>query len=306
MIYFVSFNKNPNSNIIHLDKSSIIDFCNKHPNDIICYINKNSIIIDESEILNKYYQLKEPLVFSKEFTNILEKYKYEKSEPYEPCYIGTSKSIIDYYYGKYNIVYDTTIFHIDNGSQHSNCIITYLPNKPISFLPEIVLFIFICILLNFNQSIISCFLSIIIIFVFIEYELKIKHLDITFQNKILSLLIDFFHMFIQFFILFLLINFKCNIKKLIFLNIFYLCIVLLFYIFKSCILSIVQNILTHETTIWHGIDIRLKYFFNLNQPYINPTIYDDSRKLNSWISGNKTIILAIIILNLYCMIKCKM
>ena len=65
MIYFVSFNKNPNSNIIHLDKSSIIDFCNKHPNDIICYINKNSIIIDESEILNKYYKLKEPLVFSK-------------------------------------------------------------------------------------------------------------------------------------------------------------------------------------------------------------------------------------------------
>ncbi len=309
MIYFVSFNQNINSNInsniIYLDKSTIIDFCNNHPNDIICYVNKNSVIVNESEILNKYYQLKQPLVFSKEFTNIFDKYTREKSEPYDPCYIGTSKTIIDYYYGKYDIVYDTTIFQ--NDSNHSNaCIITYLPNKSISFLSEIILFIFICILLNFNRSIISYFLSLLFILLFIEYELKIKHLDITIQNKIMAVLMDLFHLFIQFFVLFLLINFNCNIKKLIFLNIFYLGIVFLFYVFKTCILSVLQNIVTCETTVWCGIDTRIQYFFNLNQPYINNTIYDENRKIQSWINGNKFIIVAIIALNAYAMIKCKL
>ena len=312
MIYFVSFNQNTNSNknsnIIYLDKSSIIEFCKNHPNDIICYINKNSVIVNESEILNKYYQLDQPLVFSKEFTNIFDKYKREKLEPYHPCYIGTSKTIIDYYYGKYDIVYDTTIFHVEksNNSTNSSPIITYLPNKPISFLPEIIVCIFICILLKFNHSIISYFLSIFIILLFIEYELKFKHSDIALQNKIIALLIDAFHLFIQFFVLYLLINFNCNIKKLIFLNIFYLSIVFLFYVFKTCILSILQNILTRETTVWSGIDTRIQYFFNLNQPYINNTIYDDNRKINSWISGNKFIIIAIIALNVYSIIKCKL
>lgn len=302
MIYFVSFYKNENSNIIQLDnKYSMIEFCKKRPNAIVCYINKNSVIVNESNILNKYYQLKTPLVFAKDFTNIFEKYTYEKSEPYDPCYIGTSEAIIDYYYGKYNIVYDTTIFH--NTKEAS--IVISLPKKT-SFLPEIILFISLCILLYFNRSIISYFACIIIILVFIEYELKFKHFDIPIKNKILCILIDSFHLFIQFFTLFLIINFNCNVKKLILLNIMYLTVVFLFFIFKSCILSILQNIFSKETTTWDGVDARIKYFFTLNQPYIKNTIYTDDRTLNAWISGNKFVILAIIALNTYFIIKCKL
>lgn len=302
MIYFVSFHKNKNENIIQLDnKYSMIEFCKKRPNAIVCYINKNSVIVNESDILNKYYQLKTPLVFAKDFTNIFEKYTCAKSEPYDPCYIGTSEAIIDYYYGKYNILYDTTIFHIENTKDSS--IVTYFPKKP-SFLPEVVLFIILCILFYFN-NIISYF-SCIIPLVFIEYELKIKHFDIPIQNKILYLLIDSFHLFIQFFILYLIINFNCNVKKLIVLNIMYLTIVFLFFMFKTCILSVLQNMLSKETTTWSGIDTRIQYFFNLNQPYIKNTIYTDDRTLRSWISGNKLIILAIIALNTYFIVKCKL
>lgn len=304
MIYFVTFHKNENSNIIQLDnKYSMIEFCKTHPNDIICYINKNSVIVNDLDILNKYYQLKNPLVFAKDFTNILEKYIHEKIEPYDPCYIGTSKSIIDYYYGKNNMIYDTTIFHTEKTNTTS--IVTYLPKKT-SFLPEIVLSIFLCVLLYFNQSIISYLSCIIIAFVFIDYELNIKHLDISIQHKILYILIDAFHLFIQLFLLFLIINFNCNVKKLIFLNMMYLTIVFLFFIFKSCILSILQNILSKENTVWNGVDIRIKYFFNLNKPYIINTIYTDDRSLNSWISGNKLFILSLIALNTYFFVKCKL
>jgi hypothetical protein len=111
--------------------------------------------------------------------------------------------------------------------------------------------------------------------------------------------------FIQFFLLFLIINFNCNVKKLIFLNIMYLSIVFLFFIFKSCILSILQNILTKEATIWNGIDYRIKYFFNSNKPYVINTIYNDDRIIQSWISGNKLFILALIGLNTYFFVKCK-
>jgi hypothetical protein len=311
MIYFVSFYEHNLNLIIQLDKSSIIEFCKNHPDDIICYINKNSIINNESDILIKYYQLNQPLVFSKDFTNTFDKYKYEKIEPYEPCYIGTSKAIIDYYYGKYKTVYDTTIFHVSNQSNINNdtsnySIITYLPNKPISFLPEIMLFVFICILLKVNHSIISYFLAAIIICVFIEYELYIKHLNIKIQNQILYLLIDAFHIFIQLFLFYLIINFNCNVKKLIFLNIVYFTIVFLFYIFKSCILSIVNNIISNQNVLWGGIDVRIQYFLNLNKSYMNHKIYDDNIGLHSWINGNKNFILAIIALNTYFMIKCKL
>ncbi len=307
MIYFVTFNeKIENSNIIQLNnKYSMIEFCKTHPNDIICYINKNSVIINDSDILNKYYQLKTPLVFANDFTNILEKYIHEKTEPYDPCYIGTSKSIIDYYYGKYNIVYDTTIFH--RQKTNTTSIVSYLPSKSnMLFLPEIILFIILCILLYFNQTIISYLSCIIIVFVFIEYELKIKHFDISIQHKILCLLIDLFHVFVQFFLLFLIINFNCNVKKLVFLNIMYLTVVFLFFIFKSCILSILQNILSKETTVWTGIDFRINYFFNSNKPYVIDTIYTDDRRMHSWISGNKLFILALIALNTYFFVKCKM
>lgn len=308
MIYFVSFNKNENSNILQLkNKYSVIEFCKNHPNDIICYINKNSIIVNESDILNKYYKLKHPLIFSKEFTTIFDKYKSDKIELYEPCYIGTSKSIIDYYYGKYDIVYDTTIFHIekDNTYNSSKSIVTYIPNKEISFLPEIILCLCFGIIITINKSFFSYFLCAFIALGFIEYQLKIKHYDYTLQTKIIYLLIDSFHLFIQFLLLFLIINFNCNVKKLILLNILYLTIVFLFFIFKSCILNILQNILSNENTSWNGIDIRLKYFFILNQPYVNNTIYNDAIGLNIWISGNKLFILALIALNAYFFVKCK-
>ena len=312
MIYFVSFEDNSkynskyNSNIdiIKLENTlSIVKFCKTHPNDIICYINKNSIVNDYPlNILNKYYQLKQPLVFSKEFTNILDKYKHDKIQPYDPCYIGTSEAIINYYSGKYKIYYDDTIFN--TSESNSNSITTILP-KNNNFLPEILVFIIVSVLFYFNH-IILYFLCLIIIFVFIDYQLLIKHLHMNNEKKILYILIDMFHVFIQFFIFYLFLNFNCNIKKLLILNICYLTVIFLFFIFKQCILSIFHNLLTNQYTPWNGIDERIIYFINLNKPYINHQIYNNYNISNEWLSGNKLSILALIGLNAYFFIKCKL
>lgn len=307
MIYFVSFNNsnhNSNIDIIKLEnKLSIVKFCKTHPNDIICYINKNSIVNDDPlNILNKYYQLKQPLVFSKEFTNIIDKYKHDKIQPYDPCYIGTSEAIINYYTGKYEIYYDDTIFHTSDSSLNSISII--LP-KNNNFLPEMLLFIIVSALFYFNH-IILYFLSLIIICVFIEYQLLIKHLHVNNTKKILYILIDIFHVFIQFFIFYLFFNFNCNVTKLLFLNICYLIVIFLFFIFKQCILSVFHNLLTDEYTTWNGIDKRIIYFIHLNKSYIKHQIYNNHSVSNEWISGNKLSILALIGLNAYFFMKCKL
>ena len=86
----------------------------------------------------------------------------------------------------------------------------------------------------------------------------------------------------------------------------YLIIVFFFYLFKTCIITIIKNVVGDESTPWTGIDCRIKYFLNLNKPYINNTIYDDNRMLHSWINGNKLFILALIALNTYFFVKCKL
>lgn len=90
--------------VTNLKNKSIIKFCKKHPNKIICYLNKNTL--EDKEILNKYIELNVPFVMSKEYSTILEKYKLDKVRIYDPCYIGTSETIIAYHKGTLkNIVY---------------------------------------------------------------------------------------------------------------------------------------------------------------------------------------------------------
>lgn len=266
--------------VTNLKNKSMIKFCKKHPNKIICYLNKNTL--EDKEILNRYNELNVPFVISKEYSTILEKYKLDKARPYDPCYIGTSETIIAYHKGKLkNIVYKN-IFN-----QHTE-------SSDISFLPEIILFTFCYLLLK--RSLLSFMIFLFIFFIFIEYELEIKHLDIPIPSKAAYLLIDGIHIFLVFLVIYLLFRFKG--RKLLILNMLCLSFVFFFFIFKQCVLSIINNIITNRCTIWKGTYNRLYYFFDLNYPYTDQKTYTKKEIQDIWISGNKYFVLIVLLLNI--------
>jgi len=270
--------------VSNLNKKSIIKYCKKHPNEIVCYLNKDTL--EDKEIFNRYLELNVPFVISKEYSTILEKYKKDKVRIYDPCYIGTSESIIAYHKGNLkNIVYEN-IFN----------------EEPIraSFLPEIVLFSFCSLLLFIKRSLLSFIICLFIFFIFIEYELEIKHLEIPLVSKAAYLFIDGLHIFLVFLVIYLLYTlFRFRIKKLVILNILCLSFVFFFFIFEQCVLSIINNIITDRFTIWKGTFNRLYYFIDLNYPYMDQKTYTKKEIHDIWISGNKYFVLIILLLNVY-------
>lgn len=134
-----------------------------------------------------------------------------------------------------------------------------------------------------------------IFFIFIEYELEIKHFDIPLSNKIMYLLIDGIHISIVFLFIYLVIHFQ---SKILLLNIVSFIFILLFCIYKQCVLTIINNTITNRFTIWKGSYDRLYYFFDLNQPYINNTIYTKEKIKDIWLSDNKYFIGLLIVLNI--------
>jgi hypothetical protein len=81
-----------------------------------------------------------------------------------------------------------------------------------------------------------------------------------------------------FLFIYLIFNFRTKIQLL---NIVSFIFILLFCIYKQCVLTIINNNITNRFTIWKGSYDRLYYFFDLNRPYINNTIYtlDDYNQL---------------------------
>ena len=87
------------------------------------------------------------------------------------------------------------------------------------------------------------FLSIIIIFIIydlIYYYYYVKNLEISDNDKFKFMFIDNLHLFIIVCFVYLVCNFECNLTKLFILNIAYLITILLFLIYKRCILNVIQ------------------------------------------------------------------
>jgi hypothetical protein len=135
----------------------------------------------------------------------------------------------------------------------------------------------------------------------VNYELYAKHINVGSFYKFIYVLIDFFHISVIGFIFFLLINLECNIFKLILLDSLYLCIVLLFFIFKRCFLSIIENRVLGVDENYSSISLytRLNHFFDMNVIY-KPEL---GNNILNWMEGNRIIASLIIFLNVFCLFK---
>ena len=172
------------------------------------------------------------------------------------------------------------------------------------FIKEFILVILIIVIfIYFKNIFFSIIISFILFFTLLKYELYLKHTSISKTNKLLSLFVDVIHISFEIFVLWLLLNFECNINKLLLLNIIYFFMVSGFFIFKRCILTIISNKLTDTPDrTWGGNIYIFKYVFDINTQFekkhdINIT---DSER---WMRFNTKVIFAVILLNFYCLWK---
>lgn len=166
-----------------------------------------------------------------------------------------------------------------------------------------ILYILLCIFILYflKNKYIAISICFILFLELIHYELYVKHIDQNQIYKYIYILIDLFHISIIFYVFYLFLNFNCDIKKLVLLNTIYSFILVLFFYFKSCILSKLENKILgvdHDVCTMSK-KTRLSYFLDIE------TIYTPVKGNNTirWIEGNQLIILCIFILNTYCLTK---
>ena len=151
----------------------------------------------------------------------------------------------------------------------------------------------------------SIIISLIFVCSFLEYEVYLKHIDTTNTNKLLYLIIDFMHLFICFLIIYLMINFECNIQKLLLLDIIYFSVISVFFYFKRCILTIISNKLINNKNYepWNSPEHRISYLFDINKSYEQTNEFINKSNSDLWMNGNIIIVNIIIVLHIYCLWK---
>lgn len=170
-----------------------------------------------------------------------------------------------------------------------------------SFLPEVILVCLIVAAFVYFTFPLSLVITFLLFTTFVEYELHIKHYSVSPWNAFCYLSLDCLHVFIVIVVFYLLFNLQCSIKKLVLLNTIYLIIVVLFYYFKRCIITIYQNNFIQDDVGWPGPFDRILYFFNPEKQYV--TKHKSKEYTNRWMEGNKKTVTLIIALNLYCFYK---
>jgi hypothetical protein len=327
-------NKNPDDIVCSIDSS---DFLILESNDIILEkyksFNKELIFSKGSNPSSIFIKYIEDKLFG----------KYKNIRLNSSLYIGTCRSIIDFWQDikennnfyvieRCNIVdyvmidEDNKIFYNnslkDNMSYKLNISNISIINKENIFVDKlkfnsllhyfifdffiIILIIIILFLLRNYNNIIKIIIVIIIFSLFLEYELFIKHIhNVSNINKFLYLIIDFIHILLVFFIIYLFINLEGNIRKLIILNTSFFIMILLFFYYKRCILTIIAyNFLNsdYELISWNGPFDRIRYLLFVDKEYKDK--YKSKDELFFiWFNEQKISIFLLIILNLYILYK---
>ena len=135
---------------------------------------------------------------------------------------------------------------------------------------------------------------------YIEYVAFIRNVQISIFDKSLYLGMDFFHMFIVFIsylLVYLIFSQKNKINYLLILNIKYLIVLLLFFIYKKCILTMFSSKIVKTDIRFAPLYNRFMYLFDLDYNYDQTMNKEDS--LHAWINGNKFLVGVLIITNIY-------
>ena len=139
---------------------------------------------------------------------------------------------------------------------------------------------------------------------YIEYIAFIRSVDISIAYKGLYLFIDYFHMmivFISYILLYLIFTQKNKINYLLILNTKFLIVLLLFFIYKKCILTMMSSNIVQSDIKFAPIYDRMMYLCSLDYNYDQTANREES--LHAWMNGNKFLVGLLIVTNLYVLIK---
>ena len=145
--------------------------------------------------------------------------------------------------------------------------------------------------MNFSSFfLLSVIISFIIFIELIHYELFVKHQKCSSIRKYISFV---------FFIYYLIFNFRCDIVKLLLLDILYFIDILLFLNYKMCFLTKIENYILNLNPLCRTmtLDNIINFFIKEDYNYY-PEIGDNEKH---WIDGNKKILIFIIIINVLCL-----
>lgn len=137
-----------------------------------------------------------------------------------------------------------------------------------------------------------------------HYQILIKHTRTKVMRKILYIVVDFIHMCLLGGMFYFLFNENCNTKQILFLNTSYLLVVLTFFIYKRCALTILENYILGINTDYATMSLkkRVTYFLSLVTKYEffkgNPKI-----NLEYWMKSNMYTVSLILLSNLSCIIR---
>lgn len=143
-------------------------------------------------------------------------------------------------------------------------------------------------------------LLIITFLTYIEYVSFIRNETLSFFDKASYLLIDFFHIFVVFFsylLIYLVFTQKHKINYLLILNIKYFIVLLLFFIYKKCILTMLSSNIIKQDIKFSPIYDRVRYLTDSN--YSNDHSSNKEVSLHAWINGNKFLVSVLIATNIY-------
>jgi hypothetical protein len=170
---------------------------------------------------------------------------------------------------------------------------------------ELILLILSLILMYMTEYKLLALVGVISIFnLIIHYQIFVKHQKSSYIKKIIYAFADFIHMSLLGFMFYLSLNYECDIKKTLILNTLYLGVILTFFIFKRCVLTIIENRILGIDTNYASMSIkkRISYFFSLYSKYElikgNPTSNSEQ-----WMKSNMYTIGLIILSNIYCLIR---
>lgn len=188
----------------------------------------------------------------------------------------------------------------NNNLKISNNFYNYKSNKL-----EIITLIVLLTLLNMSKYKLLVFIgSLALLGEILHYQILIKHYKIKDLRKFIYTIIDFIHMCLLGGMFYLLFNYDCNTKQILFLNTVYLMVIVTFFIYKRCALTIVENKILGIDTNYATMSLkkRVTYFLNLNSKY---EFYKGTKKTNHeyWMKSNMYTVCFIILSNLFCLIK---
>lgn len=165
------------------------------------------------------------------------------------------------------------------------------------FIPEIIwVLVSILLFIKIPNKLIASIISFLILLEVINFEVHIKHLEIHKIRKILYSLLDFVHISVIT-LLFWLMYKSSNVKTLLIMNTFFLIILALFFQFKKCILTIIENKVAGISDNYMHVprEVRLRYLVDPKQEYKKQ---QGKSSVHEWINGNKIILFIVVLINI--------